>query len=166
MNTLGWANSLMRKDLNGYTTSDATQSGAISGLGANLNNKSYIKQVKKKYIATYNVASSVTTCNDYLWLLASSEIVNSGFKSGYYGYAVASEGNQYKYYQEVIEEWNKANTNLIKKGSETGTESSYWFLRSPWYADGESYCAVNYLGHPGAQVKAKSSRGVAPGFCI
>ena len=166
MNTLGWANSLMRRDLNGYTTSDATQSGAISGLGANLNNKSYIKQVKKKYIATYNVASSVTTCNDYLWLLASSEIVNSGFKSGYYGYAVASEGNQYKYYQEVIEEWNKANTNLIKKGSETGTESSYWFLRSPWYADGESYCAVNYLGHPGAQVKAKSSRGVAPGFCI
>ena len=53
----------------------------IGGLGANLNNKSYIKQVKKKYIATYNDASSVTACNDYLWLLAASEIVSSGYQA-------------------------------------------------------------------------------------
>ena len=53
-NSGGWAETQMRKDLNGYSNKNATQSGAIGGLGANLNNKSYIKQVKKKYIATYD----------------------------------------------------------------------------------------------------------------
>ena len=78
-NSGGWAATQMRKDLNGYSNGNAAQSGAIGGLGANLSNKSYIKQVKKKYIGTYNNASSVTTCNDYLWLLAASEVVNAGY---------------------------------------------------------------------------------------
>ena len=58
-NSGGWANTQMRKDLKRiYAKNAAAQSGAIGGLGANLSNKSYIKQVKKKYIATYNNASS------------------------------------------------------------------------------------------------------------
>ena len=63
-NSGGWANTEMRTFLNG-------EEGK-----AELSNKEYIKQVKKKYIATYNDANSVTTCNDYLWLLSASEIVN------------------------------------------------------------------------------------------
>ena len=74
-NSGGWANTQMRKDLNGYTTNAAAQSGEIGGLGVNLSNKEYIKQVRKKYIPSYDVART-STCNDYLWLLASSEIVN------------------------------------------------------------------------------------------
>ena len=71
----GWGNTKMRRDLNGYTSNSAIQEGEIGGLGANLTNKEYIKQVKKKYIPTGNVAST-KICNDYLWLLAASEIVN------------------------------------------------------------------------------------------
>ena len=80
----------MRKDLNGYTTNEASQSGAIGGLGANLSNSQYIKQVKKQYIKTYNDTSSNNQyANDYLWLLASSEMVNSGYQANAYGYAIA-----------------------------------------------------------------------------
>ena len=115
-NSGGWAATKMRKDLNGYSNGNAAQSGAIGGLGANLSNKSYIKQVKKKYIGTYNNASSVTTCNDYLWLLAASEVVNNGYNgSGTYGYAITSEGPQYKYYQGVTEAWNSSSAGRQKR---------------------------------------------------
>ena len=128
-NSGGWANTQMRKDLNGYTTNEATQSGAIGGLGANLSNKSYIKQVKKKYIATYNNASSVTTCNDYLWLLAASEVVNNGYNgSGTYGYAITSEGRQYKYYQGVTDAWNSSSTGRQKSQVPQAVRSTGGFV--------------------------------------
>ena len=166
-NSGGWANTQMRKDLNGYTTNDATQSGTIGGLGANLSNKSYIKQVKKKYIATYNDANSVTTCNDYLWLLAASEIVNDGYQSGGYGYSVTSEGSQYKYYQGVTEAWNSSNTGRRKRPSASGGTVSWW-LRSPHYNYSDSFDKIDNIGRcdgssPG---NADNNNGVAPGFCI
>ncbi len=134
----------MRKDLNGYTTnSNAAQSGAIGGLGANLNNKSYIKQVKKKYIATYNDASSVTACNDYLWLLAASEVVNSGYQANAYACAITIEGSQYKYYQGVTEEWDENSTERIKKTSKSGSAYTWWWLRSSPFSYSSSISAVS-----------------------
>ena len=165
-NSRGWAATQMRKDLNGYTTSDATQSGAIGGLGANLSNKSYIKQVKKKYIATYNSASSVTTCNDYLWLLAASEVVSSGYQSGAYVYAITSEGSQYPYYQKnATEAWNSPSANRAKKTSASGSAGSWW-LRSPHYNDSSVFCNVHGDGNIIYIWNAASNFSVAPGFSI
>ncbi len=164
-NSGGWANTQMRKDLNGYTTNAAAQSGAIGGLGANLNNKSYIKQVKKKYIATYNSASSVTTCNDYLWLLAASEVVSSGYQSGYYAYAITSEGPQYKYYQGVTDAWNSSSTGRQKRPSASGS-AAWWWLRSPRYSSDTSFCRVLADGIVTGSNYASADGGVAPGFCI
>ncbi|MCI9087336.1 MAG: prepilin-type N-terminal cleavage/methylation domain-containing protein [Clostridia bacterium] len=164
-NENGWANTQMRKDLNGYTTNAAVQGGEIGGLGANLNNKAYIKQVKKKYIGTYDDASSIATSNDYLWLLAASEIVNNGYNgSGTYGYAITSEGSQYKYYQGVTDAWNVNSIKRTKKTSSSGNAYGWW-LRSPGYGYSYSFCNIdgngnNYNSH------ASYSSGVAPGFCI
>ena len=164
-NTGGWANTQMRKDLNGYTTNAAAQSGAIGGLGANLSNKSYIKQVKKKYIGTYNNASSVTTCNDYLWLLAASEVVNNGYNgSGTYGYAITSEGSQYKYYQGVTEAWNSSSAGRQKRPSASGS-TIWWWLRSPHYGNSYNFCYIDGNGISG-NYNASYSTGVAPGFSI
>ena len=163
-NSGGWGNTQMRKDLNGYTTNSATQSGAIGGLGANLNNKSYIKQVKKKYIAIYNSASSVTTCNDYLWLLAASEVVNSGSQAGAYAYAITSEGSQYKYYQGVTEVYNVASVERVKKTSSSG-DVEWWWLRSSNFNFNSRFCGVNNEGIINWSF-ATGNWGVAPGFCI
>lgn len=125
-NENGWAATQMRKDLNGYSNNNAAQSGAIGGLGANLSNKAYIKQVKKKYIATFDNVNSVTICNDYLWLLAESEVVNAGYQANAYGYAITSEGSQYMYYQKnATEEWNSSSTNCQKRP--TASDSPYWW---------------------------------------
>ena len=164
-NSGGWANTQMRKDLNGYTTSDAAQSGAIGGLGANLSNKSYIKQVTKKYIPTYNTAST-STCNDYLWLLAASEVVNNGYNgSGTYGYAITSEGSQYMYYQKnATEAWNTASTNRQKRPSASDS-TDLWWLRSPASNGSGVFIGGDSIGGIGINY-ANAANGVAPGFSI
>ncbi len=161
-NSGGWAATQMRKDLNGYTTNAATQSGPIGGLGVNLNNKAYIKQVSKKYIATYNSASSVKTCNDYLWLLAASEVVNNGYKgTGTYAYAITSEGSQYKYYKGVTEAYDDQSA-----GRKKGEKIWSWWLRSPYYDYSGRFCLVNSNGGTKYSTTATDTIGVAPGFCI
>ena len=164
-NENGWAATQMRKDLNGYSNSNVVQNGVIGGLGENLNNKSYIKQVKKKYIATYDDASSVTICNDYLWLLASSEVVNAGYNEGdTRGWAITKEGEQYKYYQGVIDAWNSLSTGRQKRPS--ASEKTYWWcLRSPRYDYNNTFCAINSSGFNSGYA-ANASGGVAPGFSI
>ena len=145
-NKNGWAATQMRKDLNGYSNNNAAQSGAIGGLGANLSNKTYIKQVKKKYIAKFDNVNSVTTCNDYLWLLAASEVVNAGYQANAYGYAITSEGSQYMYYQKnATEEWNSPSTNRQKSSRASG-DASWWWLRSPSYNESTSFCGINSNG--------------------
>ena len=168
-NENGWAATQMRKDLNGYTTSDATQSGVIGGLGANLSNKSYIKQVKKKYIATYNRASSVTTCNDYLWLLSCSEIWSKGrsdYSGAAYGLAIGKEGDQYKWYKDNEKgiDPSVANSNFVKKTPPSGS-AYYWWLRSPDYYNSIDFCGVNSNGYS-SNGSASNTRGVTPGFSI
>ncbi len=152
-NSGGWASTAMRTFLNGTDGKEK------------LSNKAYIKQVKKKYIGTYNNASSVATSNDYLWLLASSEIVNSGYQAGAYGYAITSEGPQYQYYKSMNPTWNAANAGLVKKPTESGS-ASYWWLRSPYYHNSSSFCGVNSSGIVNDIAGASSNYGVAPGFSI
>ncbi len=121
-NTNGWGSCELRSTLNNTTL-------------ATLENEAQIKQVKKKYIKTYNSASSVTTSNDYLWLLSCSEIWYDGWKSGYYGRAVTKEGERYKYYDSS----SAFSGTLTRKGY-------FHFLRSPLYSDEQQY---NVVGNDG-----------------
>ena len=74
-NADGWGASLMRTNLN----STSAVSGMVnlsdieSVIGSNI-----IKSVTKSYIKEFYDKNSVTQCNDKLWLLACSEIIESG----------------------------------------------------------------------------------------
>ncbi|MCI9087890.1 MAG: hypothetical protein HFJ32_05005, partial [Clostridia bacterium] len=158
-NTGGWVKTEMRKDINGYTNDSATPSGAIGGLGANLSNKAYIKQVKKKYSdTTYNHPGSIKTCNDYLWLLAASEVAIQDSAS-----SVVSEGSLYKYYQGVGDLYAH-DTTRIKYNS--GSSDSWW-LRSVVENTGYAFRIIGTTGFGGGNSEmANKLHGVAPGFCI
>ena len=110
----GWGACVLRGTLNS-TTYDS------------LENKEYIKEVNKQYIATYNVASSVTTSTDKLWLLSCSEIWNNGRNGKPYGHAIAKEGEQYKYYETINAVCTSPCSSLAKGG--------YWWLRSAGWAN-------------------------------
>ena len=160
-NTNGWGASLMRTNLNSTTAVDGMTnlSNIETAIGSNI-----IKSVTKSYIKTYNNASSVTTCNDKLWLLACSEIWSKGYQENAYGYAIASEGAQYKYYADINATYNSGNSKLYKmyQGS---TFASSWWLRSPNYNYSDGFCTMysngscNYDG-------VDNTYGVAPGFAI
>ena len=162
-NSGGWESSLMRTKLNSTTAVDGMTN--LSNLEKDIAiGSNIIKSVKKNYIKTYNNAGSVTTCNDKLWLLACSEIWNNGYGDKTYGYAVASEGNQYKYYADINATYNIGNAKLSKmyQGS---TSSSYWWLRSPTYYISGYFCYVYSGGYCGIYI-ADGTNGVAPGFAI
>ena len=161
-NTNGWGASDMRTNLNSTTAVDGMIN--LSNIESVIGND-IIKSVMKNYIKTYNNAGSITTCNDKLWLLACSEIWNNGYNgTGTYGYAVASEGNQYKYYADINATYNSGNSKLYKmyQGS---TSSSYWWLRSPDYYKSYTFCNVHSYGSC-YYINAFDANGVAPGFAI
>ena len=125
----------------------------------------HIKKVKKDYIPTYNVASTQKT-EDYLWLLSCGEIWNNGYNEGTTrGYAITTEGKQYKYYKINLGSISySSSNNITKKPSASG--SNVWWLRSPHsrlssgyfcYVDYEGFCNTSYGSY---------SKGVAPGFSI
>lgn len=156
-NSGGWEATEMRTFLNGE-----------EGKGK-LSNKSYIKEVKKSYIEKYNKADSVKICNDYLWLLSASEVVNNGDKNGYYAYAIASEGSQYKYYQGILKGWNELSEERTKTLTDEVKSTVCNFLRSPTYKWTDSFCYISSYGDiGGASAYAESGSGyyAAPGFCI
>lgn len=156
-NSGGWASMKLRGDLNG-------SGSTIGGLGANLSNKQYIKQVKKKYIAVYNDASSVRICNDFLWILAASETVSDGKTTGGYSNAITSEGNQYQYYRGLAIGWN-IGTEKRYKYTERG-QSANWWLRSPAYNSAKAYCEFSTTGNCYYSLNASENACVAPGFCL
>ena len=154
-NAGGWGACALRGTLNS-TTLDS------------LENKEYIKEVNKEYIATYNNASSVTKTSDKLWLLACSEIWNNGISGKNYGFAVAKEGEQYKYYKTVnpTADGSFEESSLVRKNS--GTKVTWW-LRSPGSSYSGYFCnvtAVGRCGVPNANLYTSKSHGIAPGFAI
>lgn len=141
----GWRYSKIRKDINGYTTSAANQTRAIGSYGAKYSCKNYVKQVTKQYLSS-NTVTSALSCDDYMWILACSEIIPQvGQQAGFYGYARASEGEQYKYYKKYVTEvWNVESPNRVKY-STSGAAGGYW-LRSIHYNDNSKFCGVNVTG--------------------
>ena len=162
-NSGGWESSLMRTNLNSTTAVDGminlSDLEKDTAIGSNI-----IKSVMKNYIKKYNNAGSITTCNDKLWLLACSEIWSKGYQENAYGYAIASEGNQYKYYADINATYNSGNSKLYKmyQGS---TSSSYWWLRSPYYGSYNNFVLVHSGGFC-SSIGAGLAFGVAPGFAI
>ena len=147
-NSGGWGSCALKGTLNGTTYNS-------------LSIKSYIKQVQKEYIKTYNSASSKTYSSDYLWLLSCGEIWNNGYNGGVTrGYAIATEGSQYKYYKSTL-----GNTSYSSKTNVTVKQNSYWWLRSPYYDTSYTFCRV-YSNGRCSNSGAHYSGGVAPGFSI
>ena len=150
-NSGGWNASAIRGILNGITYNS-------------LSIKSNIKKVKKDYIPTYNVASTEQT-EDYLWLLSCGEIWDNGYNGGITrGYAITTEGKQYKYYKMKLGSTKFNSSNDITKKT-SASNSNYWWLRSPNYNYGDGFCDVN-LGGKCNYCSASDSDGGAPGFSI
>mgnify|MGYP004659223725 CR=1 FL=1 len=144
-NSGGWNASALRGTLNGTTYSSMITTY-------------HIKKVKKDYIPTYNVASTQQT-EDYLWLLSCGEIWDNGYGSNYKGYAITTEGKQYKYYKMNLGSTGYSSSNNITK------KSNYWWLRSPCYNNINYFCNVDISGNC-AYYYASEYYGVAPGFSI
>ena len=127
-NSGGWANTEIRKKLNGT-------------LYDSLSIKNNIKKVKKDYIPTFTVASTQQT-DDYLWLLSCGEIWNNGYNGGTTrGYAIATEGKQYKYYKIILGSTSfRTSTSVLRKPNNSNPDA--WFLRSPGIQNGEKFCFV------------------------
>ena len=150
-NINGWAVMPLRTTLNGTVYES-------------LSIKNYIKAVNKEYITTFNTGVK-STCSDKLWLLSCGEIWVNGYNGGNTrGYAMATEGSQYKYYKTNLGSTSYSNsTNVTKKPN---TSSSYlWWLRSPYYGNSTDFCGVFSGGYCGISY-ASGYNGVAPGFSI
>ena len=150
----GWKNTELRETLNG-----ATYSSLIT--------KYNIKKVKKDYIPEYNTAST-SKSEDYLWLLSCGEIWDNGNNGGVSrGYAIVTEGKQYKYYEMNIKSTNyNTKTDILKKPNIS--KSNFWWLRSPYFSLDSYFCQVTSSGSAGG-ISANynyNGIGLAPGFAI
>ena len=175
-NNGGWGASNIQKNLN---STEAAQDGSINlanieeAIGSNL-----IKKVKKKYIDqkgnTYSSSGSeLKESEDYLWLLACSEVWSDGAQytngswvttEGCYGKAGTSEGSQYKYYASIKGlTYANSNSKLVKYN--TNNSSVWWWLRSPYSYNDRSFCGVGNSGNCDSNY-VSNSYGVAPGFAI
>ena len=152
-NSGGWKDTALRGTLNGTTYNS-------------LSIKNSIKKVKKEYIPTYNTApTTMPTTDDYIWLLSCGEIWDNGYNNGITrGYAIATEGKQYKYYKMNLGSTNLVSSNDITKKPST-SNSNVWWLRSPRYNISRDFCTVHSSGYC-TSYSASSSDGVAPGFSI
>ena len=144
-NSGGWNDSILRKTLN-ITTYNS------------LSIKSNIKKVKKDYIPTYDVASIQKT-EDYLWLLSCGEIWDNGYKANYRGYAITTEGKQYKYYKTNLGSMVYNTSNQVR-----AVQNGGGFVH-PHFGDSSHFCCAGTAGIS-TFTYAGESGGVAPGFSI
>ena len=167
-NAGGWANRELRTILNSGT--ETAESGKINlyDIETAMGKSGIIKSGTKSYIdqkdSSYNASkSTVETCNDKLWLLACSEIWNNGYKENAYGYAGASEGEQYKFYKDINATYSSSNSKIIKYDTSNSIKSCW--LRSPAYNGSGIFCILYSSGICNYN-SGYSSYGVAPGFAI
>ena len=154
-NSRGWKDTELRKKLNG-----ATYNSLITTYN--------IKQVKKEYIPIYNFPAIEET-DDYLWLLSCGEIWDNGYNGGITrGYAIATEGKQYKYYKINLKStiYSKKTDIIAKPKPKQNNLTTYW-LRSPVYNGNNKYfCAVSPHGTISSSVMQNMNYAIMPGFSI
>ena len=133
----GWADSFARERLNSICLE-------------NMENKSYIKEVKKIYLATYNDPESLLKSNDKLWLLSCAELYGNKFiGTGAYEQLI-EEGEQYLYGIKENTEW----------------AGDYWWLRTPGSTNDKGFLHCYNKNNLNASNAAESSNSYRPGFCI
>lgn len=115
--------------------------------------KSVIKPVNK-LTSVGSLGGSTETTSDTLFLLSEVEVFNTS------SYAVAGEGSQYAYYQDI------ANTAALREKKLTnGTGSAEtWWLRSPNKTNPVSFCEVS--SGEVQYATASTSYGVSFAFCV
>ena len=155
-NVGGWNDSSMRKTLlgNSKTPTSPLANSLMAALPSDLRAvmKSVTKYTDNVGNATGSVAGNVTATTDYLFLLAEFEVFGSRY------YANDYERNsqlQYDYYKA-------SNSRVAYKHNATGT-AVWWWLRSPHYANYNSFCRVNTGGGTNFN-HAYYSAALLPGF--
>ena len=146
----GWEKTTMRKKLN----EEVRNSLSIGN---------DIKKVKKEYIPMYNNDKLIKKTEDYLWLLSCGEIWDNGYSGDKTrGYAIATEGKQYKYYQMNI------GSQDFKTNADVEKNSGSWWLRSPYFKNKNTFCCMyhGHGGYPSFSGATYSDYGIVPGFSI
>ena len=153
-NSGGWNNSYMRKTILG--TSLSSYSGTFIGvLPAAL--RAVLKSVTKYTDNTgggSTAASAVTATTDYAFLLSEYEVFGSISSANS---NEASKQAQYDYY--------KAGNSKVKYNHSATSTAVTWWLRSPDASDSSCFVRV-YNGGMVSASSARTSYGVAPGFCV
>ena len=130
----------------------------------NLSIKNYIKDVNKRYLATWN-SEIESICSDKLWLLSCGEIWNNGYNGeNSRGYSRSTEGNQYKYYKIILGNTPYSSSMDAIKKPKTG-KPWYWWLRSPDCSYNGGFSGISDSGNC-YKIYATDVNGVAPGFSI
>ena len=154
-NSGGWAKTQMRSTVLGAASdpTNPTANTLLAALPADL--RAVMKSVTKYTDNTgggSNSASAVTATTDYLWLLAEFEVFGSRT------YANSSEPSS----QAQYEYFKAGNSKIAYKHSAAETAAA-WRLRSPYYGNSYSFCAVDSGG--GAYIYyANRSLALVPGF--
>ena len=147
-NVGGWKDTEIRARLNGTIYNS-------------LSIKENIKKVKKDYIIT-DSESKIQQTDDYLWLLSCGEIWNNGYNGGISrGYAIATEGKQYKYYKINLGSTSYSSPSDVTKK----VKNSSWWLRSPCY-NSETFNSIDEGGICRFWYHAAVGLWIAPGFSI
>lgn len=148
----------------GYMNSSNTNSGGWEGC----TRRTWCNQVYKECLPTYvqnmmkqvkkltsagSQSNTIKTSNDYAFLPSEIEIF------GRVTYSFAGEGKQYQYFKN-------ATANRYKKPRYSSDYvSGYYWTRSPYSRNSNSFCFVNADG--GANTSyASDTNGIAPCLCI
>lgn len=155
-NSGGWAKTQMRSTVLGAASdpTNPTANTLLAALPADL--RAVMKSVTKYTDNTgggSNSASAVTATTDYLWLLAEFEVFGSRT------YANSSEPSS----QAQYEYFKAGNSKIAYKHSAAETAAA-WRLRSPYYSDATTFCAVD-SGGGANNYNANRSLALVPGFC-
>ena len=154
-NSGGWAKTQMRSTVLGAASdpTNPTANTLLAALPADL--RAVMKSVTKYTDNTgggSNSASAVTATTDYLWLLAEFEVFGSRT------YANSSEPSS----QAQYEYFKAGNSKIAYKHSAAETAAA-WRLRSPYYGNSYSFCAVD-SGGGAYSYYANRSLALVPGF--
>lgn len=156
-NSGGWNGSYMRKTLLGNSnTPDSTlENSLMAALPSDL--LAVMKTVTKYTDNTgggSNSSGNVTATADYLFLLAEFEVFGTRYWANQYE---QNSQKQYDYY--------KAGNSRVAYNHSAVSTAVWWWLRSAYYYDSDSFCDVSTDGSYGFN-GAYYSAGLRPGFAV
>lgn len=154
-NSGGWNGSYMRNTVLGNANGPTTPlaNSLMAALPSDL--RAVMQPVTKYTDNTGNFSNSsgnVTATTDYLFLLAEFEVF--GTRSG---------ANQYEQNSQAQYDYYKAGNSRIANNHSAVSTAVWWWLRSPYYIDGNGFRCV-YTGGGSGNGGAYYSAGVRPGF--